>query len=329
MGNSSVLTASNTTCQFNEEFLITMAPPALIILFILAASFNSFALWILCFHMKKKTPIDILMLNLCVSDLLFTLSYLLLIIYHSNNNHWIFGNVMCKLQAFFTFSNMFASVFFLASISSYRCYIIIRPIQTQKRITKKCTFALAVLIWLLSCGFTTPIFLSVNIFELNGKLHCMSFNEANIENNILPSTIQLFVLAFLIPFGFLSVSTILIQRKLANSALTAQSQQRSQHASKMMVVVIFIFTICFFPSVLSRFLIATVDRKNCPLFQKLGVAYYSSLLCLCLNGVLDPIVYYYAGTKYRYKLMKVINSWKCEKKPAASSSNLNLRESNL
>ncbi|XP_067824013.1 hydroxycarboxylic acid receptor 3-like [Heptranchias perlo] len=329
MGNSSATTATNTTCLLDEEFLTTMMPPPLTIIFILAASFNSLALWIFCFHVKKKTPIDILMLNLCVGDLLFSLTYPLLISYYSNNNHWIFGNFMCKLQTFFTFSSILTSVFFLTCISNYRCYMIIKPIQSQNRITKKCTIVLSVLIWLLTGGITSTSFLSVNIFEMNGKLHCMSFNEANINDNLLPSTIVLFVLGFMIPFGSLLVSTIFIQRELANSALTSQSLQRGQHAIKMMVVVLSIFIICFLPAAVTRFLIATVDRENCPLFQKLGVAYYSSLLCLYLNGVLNPIVYYYTGTKYRSKLIKAIKSWTCCKKPVAASCNPDANESKL
>ncbi|XP_038669022.1 hydroxycarboxylic acid receptor 2-like [Scyliorhinus canicula] len=224
---------------------------------------------------------------------------------------------------------MLASVFFLACISSYRCYIIVKPVQAHNRITKKYTIALSATIWLVTCGLLSLIFRTVNVFQLNGKLHCMSFNEASISEHLLPSTIQLSVLGFLIPFGFLLVSTILIRRELAKPTLTSQSQRRGQHATKMMAVVLFIFTICFLPTVLSRFLIATVDRRNCSLFQKLGVAYYSSLLCLYLNGILDPIVYYYAGTKYRSKITQAMKSWKSFKKPMAASSNLNVSESKL
>ncbi|XP_078082145.1 hydroxycarboxylic acid receptor 2-like [Mustelus asterias] len=328
MGNSSVTSAVNTTCLFDEEFLITMMPPVLTIFFILAASFNSFSLWILCFQIKK-TPIDILMLNLCAGDLGFSLTYPLLIAYHSNNNQWIFGNFMCKLQVFFISSSILASVFFLACISSYRCYMVIRPIQSQNRITKKCTIVLSVTIWLVTFGLMSSNFLTINVFEMNGKLHCMSFNEASISDNLLPSTISLSVLGFMIPFGFLLVSTILIRWQLAKPALTSQSQQRGQHAVKMMVIVLFIFMICLFPPVVARFLIASADRSNCPLFQMFGKVYYSSLLCLYFNGVLNPIVYYYAGTKYRLKVIQAMRSWKCFKKSMAASNNLNVTESKL
>ncbi|XP_048413326.1 hydroxycarboxylic acid receptor 2-like [Stegostoma tigrinum] len=326
MGNESATAAVNTTCLFDEEFLVTVMPPALAIFFILAASFNSFSLWILCFRIKQKTPIDFLMLNLCMGDLLFSLTYPLLITYYSNDNHWVFGNFMCKLQAFSISSSALASVFFLACISSYRCYMIIKPMQSQKRITKKCTIILSVIIWLLTCGVISPTFFIISIFELNGKLHCMSFNEESITANLLPSTIILFVLGFMIPFGSQLVSTMLIRRELANSKLTSQSQQRGQHAIRMMEVVLFIFLFCFFPPVMTRFLIATVDRNNCSLFQKLGIAYYSSLLCLYLNGVLNPIVYYYAGTKYRSKFNEIMKTWKYFSKPMPVSSNQSVNE---
>ncbi|XP_041052626.1 proteinase-activated receptor 2-like [Carcharodon carcharias] len=323
MNTSSVPTKA--PCLQNEDFLSTIMAPAITVIFILAAGFNSFSLWILCFQVKKKTPIDILMLNLCVGDLLFSFTSPFLIIYYSHN-HWIFGSFMCKLQVFFTSGCVLASLFFLACISSYRCYMITKPIQFQHRITKKRTIAISIIIWLLACGFSSPSFYMINNFEMNGKLYCLSFNEPHVSRILLPSGIILFVVGCAIPFGFLLVSTILMQRELANSALTSQSQQRNQHAVKMMVFVLFVFIICFFPLAVGHFLIATVDRNNCLLFQRAGMVYYSSLLCTHINGVLDPIVYYFASTKYRSMVIKVMKSWKCFKKPVAASRDLNVNE---
>ncbi|XP_067866040.1 P2Y purinoceptor 1-like isoform X2 [Heterodontus francisci] len=329
MNSSSVTIASNTTCLLDEKFLTIMMPPTLTIIFILAASFNSIALWIFCFHVKQKTPIDILMLNLCVGDLLFSLTYPLVITYHSNNNHWIFGNFMCKLQTFLIYFFLLASVFFLMCISNYRCYMIVKPIQFQNRITKKCTIILSVLIWSLAAGFMSTSFLRVNTFEMNGKLHCMSFNQPNVRKKLQLSTVVLFVLSFVIPFGSLLVSTLLIQRKLAYSALTSQSQ-RGQRAIKMVIVVLCIFIICFLPVNVIRLILSVVNDNNCTLKQKLGVVYYSCVLNLYLNGVLDPIVYFYAGTKYRSKLINAIKGWTfCNKLPKESSTTHSNSESKL
>ncbi|XP_067824012.1 hydroxycarboxylic acid receptor 3-like [Heptranchias perlo] len=324
MNNSSV-----TTCVVDEQFLTIMMPPTLTIIFILAASFNGLALWIFCFHVKKKTPMDILMLNLCVGDLLFSLTYPLVITYHSNDNHWIFGNFMCKLQIFFMYSILMASVFFLTCISNYRCYMIIKPIQSKNRITKKCTIILSVLIWLLAGGLMSTSFFRVNLFEMKGKLHCITFNQLNLQKKLQSSTALLFVLSFVIPFGSLLVSTLLIQRKLANSALTPQSQ-RGKRAIKMIIVVLCIFIICFLPVNVTRLVLSTVDHKNCALLQKVVVVYYSCILGLYLNNVLDPIVYFYAGTKYRSKLINTIKgSALCNKLPIASRSNHSDSESKL
>ncbi|XP_078082146.1 P2Y purinoceptor 1-like [Mustelus asterias] len=320
MNNSFVTIAANATCLLDETFLTLMMPPALSIFFVLAASFNSLTLWILCFHVKKKTPIDILMVNLCVGDLLFSLTYPLVIIYHGNNNHWIFGNFMCKLQTFLIYSTLLTSVFFLMFISNYRCYVIIQPFQSRCRITKKFTIVLCVVIWLLAGGFMSTAFLRVRVFEMNGKLYCMSFNQPNALKQFQSSTVLLFVLSFVIPFGSLLVSTLLIRKKLANSPVTSQSQ-RGQHAIKMVIVVLCIFIICFLPANIIRLTLSVVDRSDCTLLQRLVVVYYSCVLGLYLNGVLDPIVYFYAGTKYRSKLINVFKGFNfCNKLPVVSSS---------
>ncbi|XP_032901917.1 P2Y purinoceptor 4-like [Amblyraja radiata] len=322
-GNSSFIAPMNRTCLLDEQFLTRMMPPTITIFFILATSFNSLALWIFCSHIKKKTSIDILMLNLCISDLLFTLTYPLVIIYHSNNNYWIFGNFVCKLQTFLMYCSGVAGIFFLTCISNYRCYVIIKPIQSKSRITKKCTIVICVLIWLLAGIFAFQSFFTINVFELNGKLHCMSYNHPITEEVLLTSNIILFILTFGIPFTSLLVSTLLIQRKLANLTLTAHSEN-CRHAVRLMMVILCIFVICFLPINVTRLIVSIMRVKSCKNYQQIGVVYYCCVLALYANSFLDPFVYFYAGTKYRSKLINAIKGVAfCNKLPAAPNPTVN------
>ncbi|XP_059827379.1 hydroxycarboxylic acid receptor 2-like [Hypanus sabinus] len=327
--NSSPTVRTNGSCFLDEQFLTRMMPPALTIFCILAVSFNSLTLWIFCSQVKKKTPIDILMLNLCLGDLLFSFTYPLLITYHSNNNHWIFGDFMCKLQTFFIYFILMASVFFLTCISIYRCYMVLKSIQSKNRFTKKCTIALSILIWLLASFVAFPAFSRSRVFEINGRLHCMSFNQPIKEEVLLSSTVTLFILSFGIPFVTLLVSTLLVQRKLANLTLAAHSQ-KSQYAVRMMIVILCIFVICFLPVNVARLVISTVGMKNCTLFQQLGVAYYCCVLAIYSNTILDPIVYFYASTKYRTMFINTIKGMGfCKNLPGVVSNTQSTSESTV
>ncbi|XP_059829048.1 hydroxycarboxylic acid receptor 2-like isoform X1 [Hypanus sabinus] len=327
--NSSPTVRTNGTCFFDEQFLTRMIPPALTIFFILAVSFNSLTLWIFCSQVKKKAPIDILMLNLCLGDLLFSFTYPLLITYHSNNNHWIFGELLCKLQTFFIYFILMASVFFLICISTYRCYMVLKSIQSKNRITKKCTIALSILIWLLTGFVTSPAFSRTRVFKMNGRIHCMSLNHPDIKKVLQSSTVKLFILSFVIPFVTLLVSTLLVQRKLANLTLAARSQ-KFQYAVRMMIVILCIFVICFLPVNVARLVISTVGMNNCTLFQQLGVAYYWCLLAIYSNTILDPIVYFYASTKYRTMFINTIKGMGfCKKLPGVVSNTQSTSESTV
>ncbi|XP_062887360.1 P2Y purinoceptor 4-like [Mobula hypostoma] len=327
--NSSATVRTNETCFLDEQFLTRLMPPALTIFFILAVSFNSLVLWIFCSQVKKKAPIDILMLNLCLGDLFFSFTYPLVISYHSNNNHWIFGEFMCKLQTFFIYFFLMASIFFLTCISNYRCYMVLKPIQSKNRITKKCTIALSIFFWLLAGFVTSPAFSRTTAFEMNGRLCCMSFNQPLKKEVIQSSTVKLFILSFGIPFVSLLVSTLLVQRKLANLTLAAHSQ-KNQYAIRMMIVILCIFVICFLPVNVARLVISTVGVKNCTLFQQLGVAYYCCVLAIYSNTVLDPIVYFYASTKYRTMLINTIKGMGfCNKLPTVASNSASASESRV
>ncbi|KAG7269046.1 hypothetical protein CRUP_003667 [Coryphaenoides rupestris] len=81
---------------------------------------NGLVIYVTAFRMKR-TVNSIWFLNLAVADFLFTTFLIFIIVSVSQNYHWPFGEIMCKLKTILMVSNMFASIYFLTAISVDRC----------------------------------------------------------------------------------------------------------------------------------------------------------------------------------------------------------------
>lgn len=96
-------------------------PPVLIIDVILGLLGNLVALWIFCFKMKSWNPNNLFLFNLVIADFLALVS-LPLRIDALLRRHWIFGDVVCRLNLFLMFSNRSASIALMTVVAIYRYF---------------------------------------------------------------------------------------------------------------------------------------------------------------------------------------------------------------
>ncbi|CAG03363.1 unnamed protein product [Tetraodon nigroviridis] len=106
-----------------------------IITFVLGFPMNILAFYTFCKKVRRKpTPIDILLLNLTISDLLF-LIFLPFKMHEANNNMiWNLPYVFCPLSGFIFYMTIYNSTFCLTAVSVERYLGVAFPIQhTLKR----------------------------------------------------------------------------------------------------------------------------------------------------------------------------------------------------
>lgn len=96
-------------------------PPVLIIDIILGLLGNIVALWIFCFKLKAWNPNTLFLFNLVIADFVVLVS-LPLRIDALLRGHWVFGDVLCRLNLFMMFSNRSASIALMTVVAIYRYF---------------------------------------------------------------------------------------------------------------------------------------------------------------------------------------------------------------
>nr|XP_006011226.1 PREDICTED: free fatty acid receptor 3-like [Latimeria chalumnae] len=239
----------------------------------------------------KPSSINILLLNLTVSDLIFLLFLPFKMIEASNNMMWTIPYFLCPLSNIVYYSTIYISVLFLTAISVDRYLGVAFPIKYKMNC--KCMYVIMVSIffWILaaiqwSVVYIVQCHISGNITQ--NKSVCYTDFTPDQLRVLLPFRLEvciLFCISFLITaFSYISLIRIL------NCRPSIQRRQK-QRATSLAAATLIIYIICFAPYNISH-LVGFLQGRS-PEWRMY------TLVLSSLNASLDPIVFYFCSSTLR------------------------------
>ncbi|KAL8219435.1 UNVERIFIED_CONTAM: hypothetical protein K2H54_024579 [Gekko kuhli] len=270
------------------------------LVFLLGIIGNGVVISILGFCMKK-TVNTIWFLNLAIADFTFILLLPLSIASLAQNNQWLFGEAMCKINSFITLVNLHASVYFLTIISVDRYISVLFPVWARNHRTLRRASFVALGVWILSLALSSP---NLHFRKIqNGTAWCSKIYSSNeAEEKIIHHAVVItqFILTFAIPFSVIAVCYGAIILRLRRDRLALSSKP-----FKVITAVIAAFFVCWFPYQVFTLLeiLAYKDQKlDCAVYY-----FYPSTFTLALiNSCLNPILYVFMGRDVQKGLKRSI-----------------------
>lgn len=104
-----------------QQAAVVLFPIFYSVVFIISACGNSLVLYVICQRKQKFNSTSIYLVNLALSDSLFTLALPGRITYYIRHFDWPFGDVLCRLTTLLFFANTYAGNIstFVANTRSY------------------------------------------------------------------------------------------------------------------------------------------------------------------------------------------------------------------
>ena len=266
---------------------------------------------------KAKTmrkPINFFIVNMAMSDLLFTLFFIPREIQLFYINSWLIGGhlgkALCKLVILLSDVSFAVSIQSLVLIAVDLFGAVVYPLRSPLISSKLCPiFILAT--WIVAMAFFSPYLFAVKLVEYPGGLACgLHWNEAFGGS----SSISYFIVAYMlvcnfIPLVLIAILYITIYIKLKsqkipgeNSANVGQQHlQRERNVLKMAIAIVLGFAVCSMPNVMSvsiRFFGSDVMTKSC------GFRFFSSIALFMLraNCAINPCICFNFSSNYRKEL---------------------------
>uniref|UniRef100_A0A8C1L113 Chemokine (C motif) receptor 1a, duplicate 1 n=1 Tax=Cyprinus carpio TaxID=7962 RepID=A0A8C1L113_CYPCA len=258
---------------------------------------NLLVLVILVLYEKFRSLINILILNLAVSDLLFTFSLPFWASYFIWG--WTFGEAGCKAVKFLFYVGFCSSVLFLTVMTVQRYMAVVHPLSDWERCR---SFSVApFIIWILSGTAALLVSLRSQVLEHEGNLYC-EFDSVQAKH----ATVYLQNVFFLIAFCIMGFCQVRMFQTIA------QSRSKRRHKTiKLIFCIGLIFFIGWAPYNIVMFLRILQDYGlssfiDCNASIRLDYAFYACRLLAFSHCCLNPVFYALIGKKFQKHLQTIL-----------------------
>ncbi|XP_073782879.1 free fatty acid receptor 3 isoform X1 [Danio rerio] len=265
-----------------------------LITFITGFPANIFAFYTLIRKIwRKPAPIDILLLNLTISDLLFLIFLPFKMQEVVNNMQWNIDYFLCPLSGFIFYMTIYNSAFFLTAVSVERYLGVAFPIQHSLRRRPIYAVFASIFMWVfstlhLSIVYIVPYYNPSGTIPPSRNVCYEGFTEAQLEI-LLPVRLELFIVLFCVPLlicSFCYINFIRILSRLPNIG-----RRRRLRAIGLALGTLLVFALCFGPYNVSH--VVGFITKESPDWRD------KTLLLSTFNACLDPFIFYFTSAAVR------------------------------
>lgn len=252
---------------------------------------------------RKPTPIDILLLNLTISDLIFLAVLPFKMKEAIDGMSWKLPYYLCPIISFLFFSTIYTSTLFLTAISIERYLGVAFPIRYALGRRPRNAAIASCFLWLLGSLNLSIVYIVPNI---NSSAHmnpesaaimCYdNFTPEQLEI-LLPVRLELFLMLFCIPLLICCFCYINFIRILSN--LPHLGRRRRLRAIGLAVGTLLVFTLSFSPYNISH--VVGFIHGNSEGWRNFA------LISSTLNACLDPIIFYFPSAAVRSAIRACVN----------------------
>ncbi|XP_034144604.1 free fatty acid receptor 2 [Esox lucius] len=251
---------------------------------------------------QKATPIDILLFNLTISDLIFLLVLPCRMKEAIDNMKWKMPGFLCHLTSFIFYTTIYNSTFFLTAISVERYLGVAFPIKYKLKRRPLYAVMVSVFFWTISMSHSSVVYIiqSYNNSNTTETEQYKCYDNFNTEQKeiLLPVRLELFLVLFCVPlliccFCYINFIWILSKRPNLNP-------KRRQRAIGLSLGTLLVFVVCFAPYNVSH--VVGYIKWESPSWR------VYALLSSTINASLDPIIFYFCSSALKVTFSKVFKS---------------------
>ena len=318
--NTTANGSSSSSCSslINPEALKVGATVAYSSILVVSLVGNSLIVLIVYKTPTLRKPINMLIANMAMSDLLYPIFLFPVKLVDFQVGSWLIGGILgqawCKIHAFLADISTLVSIQSLVLITVDRYAAVVVPLRSPL-ISRKVCRCLIVGTWVLAAAFHSPYLFTFNLVEDQEEKRCMNQREVIFGETSSFSIYLLsgFIFFFYIPFVVLVIlySKILIKLKgqvhpgEKSASAEEQRTRRNRNVLKMTVAIVVAFFICWIP--FSIQLVTSYFVPQNTLDCKFWVSYYVALFMAYTNCAINPIICLTFTSNYRQALRRLVN----------------------
>ncbi|XP_071425403.1 G-protein coupled receptor 83-like [Pithys albifrons albifrons] len=256
---------------------------------------------------RMHSATSLFIVNLAIADVMITILNTPFTLVRFVSSTWVFGKLMCHISRFVQYCSVHVSVLTLAAIALDRHQVIMHPLKPRMSMVKGGICIL--IIWFMASCFSLPhaIYQTLTRFYIGNRttrMVCLpSFPPpADLFRKYLD--LMTFVLLYVLPLLVISITYTMVAKKLwlrnAIGDLTMEQyyahQRKKKMTLKMLMVVVVVFAVCWFP------LNCYVVLISCRAIHSSNALYFAFHWFAMSSTCYNPFIYCWLNESFRAEL---------------------------
>uniref|UniRef100_H0VGD5 Short-wave-sensitive opsin 1 n=1 Tax=Cavia porcellus TaxID=10141 RepID=H0VGD5_CAVPO len=287
------------------------------IVFCIGTPLNGIVLVATLLYKKLRQPLNYILVNVSLGGFLVCIFSVLAVFIASCYGYFIFGRHVCALEGFLGSVAGMVTGWSLAFLAFERYLVICKPFGNF-RFSSKHALIVVLATWVIGIGVSIPPFFGWSRYMPEG-LQCSCGPDWYTMGTKYRSEYFawfLFIFCFIVPLSLICFSYCQLLRTLRTVAAqqqeSATTQKAEREVSRMVVVMVGSFCVCYVPyAALAMYI---VNNRNHGLDLRLVTipAFFSKSSC-----IYNPIIYCFMNKQFRACIMELV----C-RKPMADESDM-------
>ena len=265
-----------------------------------------------------RKPINMLIANMAMSDLLFPIFLFPLRLAEFHVGSWIIGGALgqalCKLHIFLANVSGVVSIQSLVLIAVDRFRAVVVPLRSRLITRKLCPFFI-IATWITAMAVLSPFLVANKVVKYRERLMCVSLWMEIFGGTFENYALAVVVVFFYIPFVLVVVlySIILMKLKMqahpGEQSVSGEEQRtrRNRNVLKMAIAIVVVFFICLIPY-FSNFVIARFSAPDSSIWFSCSFILYVIVTrsISYTNCAINPIICLIFSNNYRQALKRLV-----------------------
>ena len=266
-----------------------------------------------------RKPVNYFIVNMAVSDLLFSTVLFPRLIMKLYVDSWPIsgsaGEALCKLSYLLPTISIFVSVQSLVLMAVDRFGAVVFPLRSPLINSKLCFFFVLVT-WVVAMAINSPYLFAFRLVEYREKLACKrrwneAFGESSSEANYF---LGRYVVLFYIPLVLITILYTIIVFKLKSQKFPSEQPaanavekraKRNRNVLKLAIAIVLAFTVCWIPASILILLKFFEWGRHLP--SGVSLYWYIALLMADANCAINPLICVIFSSNYRQGVKRLLN----------------------
>ena len=291
------LNVTDEICELEThiQFTAVIVPVFFSAVVIVSLLGNILVMVILAKYENLRSLTNALILNLAVSDLIFTVGLPFWAYYHIMDG-WHLGETACKIVSFIFYVGFYSSGILLILMTVHRYVSVVRPLSDLVTSRDYVGVLASVFIWTLGFLAALPALLFTSV---DG--HMCEYADAYWKAfGIYQQNIMFLVTVVIFCFCYAQILCRLMR---------SPAQRRRHRTLKLISTLVLVFFMGWGPYNVLIFLQSRRQFEDCEDYKRWGYAFYISRLFAYSHCCLNPVLYVFVGVKYKNHMKRMLRGW--------------------